>query len=106
MLNAGFFDGHVETLGDLEGSNPEFWVPKGTEVAANASQIDPKVALSAIDEYQKINYWENNDGLDEKQIAAQLNELVQIGSVKAEQKPSTDKIVDRSLYVPAIHPGG
>jgi ABC-type nitrate/sulfonate/bicarbonate transport system substrate-binding protein len=71
------------------------------KIAANASQIDPKVALSAIDEYQKINYWENNDGLDEKQIAAQLNELVQIGSVKAEQKPSMDKIVDRSLYAEA-----
>ena len=39
--------------------------------------------------------------IDEKQIAAQLNELVQIGSVKAEQKPSMDKIVDRSLYAEA-----
>jgi prepilin-type N-terminal cleavage/methylation domain-containing protein/prepilin-type processing-associated H-X9-DG protein len=42
-FNAGFFDGHVETLGDLEGANPEFWVPKGTEVAANASQVYPDV---------------------------------------------------------------
>jgi prepilin-type N-terminal cleavage/methylation domain-containing protein/prepilin-type processing-associated H-X9-DG protein len=38
-FNAGFFDGHVETLGDLEGSNPEFWMPKGTEVPSVAGQV-------------------------------------------------------------------
>lgn len=29
-FNAGFFDGHVQTMGDLEGSNPNFWLPSGT----------------------------------------------------------------------------
>lgn len=38
-INLGFFDGHVETLGDLEASNPVFWFPKGTSVAANPSQM-------------------------------------------------------------------
>jgi prepilin-type N-terminal cleavage/methylation domain-containing protein/prepilin-type processing-associated H-X9-DG protein len=33
-FNAGFYDGHVETLGDLEGSNPNFWNPSGTQVLA------------------------------------------------------------------------
>jgi prepilin-type N-terminal cleavage/methylation domain-containing protein/prepilin-type processing-associated H-X9-DG protein len=33
-FNAVFFDGHVETLGDLDGANPVFWMPKGTQVAA------------------------------------------------------------------------
>jgi prepilin-type N-terminal cleavage/methylation domain-containing protein/prepilin-type processing-associated H-X9-DG protein len=27
--NFGFMDGHVETLGDLQASNPKFWYPKG-----------------------------------------------------------------------------
>ncbi len=30
LFNAGFFDGHVETLGDLQGANPSFWNPPGT----------------------------------------------------------------------------
>ena len=29
-LNVGFFDGHVENMGDLESSNPDFWLPEGT----------------------------------------------------------------------------
>ncbi len=32
-FNAGFYDGHVETLGDLEGANPSFWNPPGTLVS-------------------------------------------------------------------------
>ena len=31
-MNVGFFDGHVETMGDLEAANPEFWAPKGTRI--------------------------------------------------------------------------
>lgn len=42
-INVGFFDGHVETLGDLEASNPEFWAPKGTSMLINTSQIQKDV---------------------------------------------------------------
>jgi len=31
-FNAGFFDGHVATFGDLEGSDPNMWFPKGCQV--------------------------------------------------------------------------
>jgi prepilin-type N-terminal cleavage/methylation domain-containing protein/prepilin-type processing-associated H-X9-DG protein len=39
-FNAGFYDGHVETLGDLEGANPHLWVPRGTRVPANEAYPD------------------------------------------------------------------
>ena len=41
--NFGFFDGHVELLGDLESANPEFWAPKGTAMVMDSTQCDPDV---------------------------------------------------------------
>jgi prepilin-type N-terminal cleavage/methylation domain-containing protein/prepilin-type processing-associated H-X9-DG protein len=32
-FNAGFYDGHVETLGDQEGANPSYWCPTGAGMA-------------------------------------------------------------------------
>ncbi|HXV12357.1 MAG TPA: ABC transporter substrate-binding protein [Burkholderiales bacterium] len=72
------------------------------KVAANASQIDFKVALNSVDGYQAISYWVNNDGLDEKQMMSQLDQLVKIGSIKAAKKPTYDQIVDKSLYAEAL----
>ena len=60
------------------------------------------MAESAIKSYQSINYWVNNDGLGEKQLMAQVDDLVKVGIMKPENKPSYDKIVDRSLYAEAV----
>jgi prepilin-type N-terminal cleavage/methylation domain-containing protein/prepilin-type processing-associated H-X9-DG protein len=38
--NFGFFDGHVELLGDLESARPEFWVPKGTAMVIDGTQCE------------------------------------------------------------------
>lgn len=39
-FNAGFFDGHVETLGDLQGANPDLWAPRGTKIPASEAYPD------------------------------------------------------------------
>jgi len=39
--NFAFFDGHVETLGDLQASDVRMWFPKGTELAIDSSQLWP-----------------------------------------------------------------
>jgi len=39
-FEAAFFDGHVEVLDDLQGSNPVFWAPKGTMIANSEFQPD------------------------------------------------------------------
>lgn len=36
--NFGFFDGHVELLGDLAASNPAYWAPKGCEMTIDNTQ--------------------------------------------------------------------
>lgn len=33
-MNAVFWDGHVETLGDLQSSNPALWLPTGSRITA------------------------------------------------------------------------
>lgn len=38
-FNAGFFDGHVESMGDLDAANPSLWVPKGTLVTFSSGQM-------------------------------------------------------------------
>jgi prepilin-type processing-associated H-X9-DG protein len=43
-FNAVFFDGHVELLGDLEGSRPSFWLPKGSTIANASTEVQPDVA--------------------------------------------------------------
>jgi hypothetical protein len=72
------------------------------KIAANASQIDVEVAAGAIKEFQKLPYWVNNDGIDQKQLMAQVDDLVKGGLMKAENKPSYDKLVDRTLYAEAM----
>lgn len=39
LMNAGFFDGHVEALRDLESANPVFWMPKGTKYQNNLGEM-------------------------------------------------------------------
>lgn len=45
--NFGFFDGHVELMGDLESARPSYWIPKGGRMWA--SQMWPDAAA-------KFNY--------------------------------------------------
>ena len=48
-FNAGFFDGHVETLGDLQGADPSLWFPKGTQLVIDATQTYQDVKQKYFD---------------------------------------------------------
>ena len=96
-----FLEGWILTQNLMGSKSPADKVAFAT-VAANASQIDFQVALASVDGYQGFNYWVNNDGLDEKQMMSQLEQLVKIGSVKADKKPAYKEIVDKSLYAEAM----
>jgi prepilin-type processing-associated H-X9-DG protein len=49
-FNAGFFDGHVETLGDLQGADPSMWFPKGTELVIDSVQVYGDVKKKYFDD--------------------------------------------------------
>lgn len=42
-FNVGFYDGHVESLGDLEGSDPALWNPTGTTLGIVPGRVYPDV---------------------------------------------------------------
>jgi len=44
-LNAVFHDGHAETLGDLQSSNPNLWLPQGTVLQTNDVYDDTRAAF-------------------------------------------------------------
>lgn len=50
-FNALFFDGHVATLGDLEGSNPSLWAPKGTVIPIGEMYEDVKARYGITSDF-------------------------------------------------------
>ena len=85
--------GWIQTQKFMSSTSPAD-IKEFAKIAADASQIDVEVAENSIKAYQGINYWVNNDGLDERQLMAQVDDLVRVGLMKAENKPSYNKIVD------------
>jgi ABC-type nitrate/sulfonate/bicarbonate transport system substrate-binding protein len=72
------------------------------KVAAKAGSFDVGIAKGAIESFHKIKYWVNDDGLNEKQMMGQVDEMVKDGLMKPEAKPTYDKLVDKSLYAEAM----
>jgi NitT/TauT family transport system substrate-binding protein len=95
-----FLVGWIQTQKLMSSTDPKDQ-EEFAKIAANASQLDLAVAKDSIVAFQKLPYWVNNDGLDKKQLDAQVNELVKVGKMKREAKPGYEKIVDPSLYADA-----
>jgi ABC-type nitrate/sulfonate/bicarbonate transport system substrate-binding protein len=96
-----FLEGWIMTQKFMSSTKPEDQ-KKFAEIAANASQIDVKVAEGAIKSFQSIKYWVNDDGLNEKQMMGQVSEMVKDGLLKKDAQPDYDKLVDKSLYNEAM----
>ncbi|MFT3785387.1 MAG: prepilin-type N-terminal cleavage/methylation domain-containing protein [Tepidisphaeraceae bacterium] len=50
-FNAVFFDGHVETLGDLEGANPALWFPSGSTYNGSSTNKDCAATEDVLTRY-------------------------------------------------------
>ncbi|HZD91752.1 MAG TPA: ABC transporter substrate-binding protein [Pseudolabrys sp.] len=94
-----FLVGWIETQKMMSSKDPKT-MEKFAEIAAKAKNIDKSVALNAIKAFQAKDYWVNNDGLNQKQMMSQVNELVKVGSMKA-KPPTYDQLVDTTLYAEA-----
>jgi ABC-type nitrate/sulfonate/bicarbonate transport system substrate-binding protein len=94
-----FLVGWIQTQKLMSSTNPKDQA-EFAKIASEASQKDLEVVKESIIAFQKLPYWVNNDGLEQKQLMAQVDQLVKIGVLKGE-KPGYDKIVDKSLYAEA-----
>ncbi len=96
-----FLEGWIMTQKLMSSSKPAD-IDEFAKIAAKAGSFDVGVAKGAIESFHAINYWVNNDGLDEKQMMGQADEMVKDGLLKPEAKPTYDKLVDKSLYAEAM----
>ena len=98
-----FLEGWIKTQ-KLMGSTEPADIKDFAKIAADASKIDEPVAENAIKTYQSFQYWVDikNDGIDSKQLMAQVDDLIKVGLMKPENKPTYDKLVDRTLYAEAL----
>ena len=94
-----FLVGWIETQKMMGSKDPKA-MEKVAEIAAKAKNVDKSVALAAIKAFHAKNYWVDNNGLNEKQVMSQVNELVKVGSMKA-KPPTYAQLVDTSLYAEA-----
>lgn len=94
-----FLVGWIQTQRFMGSSDPKDQA-EFAKIASEASQKDLEVVKESIIDFQKLPYWVNNDGLNEKQMMAQVDQLVKINVLKG-QKPTYDKLVDKSLYAEA-----
>jgi len=94
-----FVEGWIMTQKFMSSAKPAD-VDEFAKIAAKAGNFDVGVAKSAIKEFQAIPYWVNNNGLDEKQLMAQVNQMAKDGLIKG-AKPTYAKLVDKTVYAEA-----
>jgi len=94
-----FIEGWIETQKLMSSTKPAD-LDEFAKIAAKAGSFDVEIAKSAIKEFQAIPYWVNDDGLDEKQLMAQVDQMAKDGLIKG-AKPTYDKLVDKTVYAEA-----
>ncbi len=47
LFNAGFYDGHVETMDDFQAADPAYWAPTGTVIANTEITKDAQIKYSS-----------------------------------------------------------
>jgi ABC-type nitrate/sulfonate/bicarbonate transport system substrate-binding protein len=94
-----FLVGWIQTQKLMSSSKPAD-VDAFAKIAAKAGSFDVGIAKNAIKEFQAIPYWVNNDGLDEKQLTGQVNQMAKDGLIKG-TKPTYAKLVDKTVYAEA-----
>jgi NitT/TauT family transport system substrate-binding protein len=76
------------------------------KVAVDNTKEKPDVIDKAYDDLSKGGVWSVNDGMPQKLIDYTITKEVEIGTIKADNKPTYESIVDKSIVEEAIKRNG
>lgn len=72
------------------------------EIAVKHTKIPRDVAEQVYDELVKAKVWAQNDGLSQKKVEYTINRMVQVGNIKAEERPTYEDYVAVSIIEEAL----
>jgi len=75
---------------------------KTLPIAVKYTQADPDVVAKTYDILAQGGAWPVNEGLPREMVEWTINRQVEIGSIKAAEKPSYEKVVDISVVQDAV----
>ena len=75
---------------------------KTVEIAAKYTQQDADVIAQTYDILANVGAWPVNDGLPKDMVEWTIAKQVELGTIKAEEKPSYDKLIDISVIQAAL----
>jgi NitT/TauT family transport system substrate-binding protein len=79
---------------------------KTVEIASKYTQQDAEVVAQTYDILANAGAWPVNDGLPKDMVEWTINKQVELGSIKAEAKPSYEKLIDLSVVQAALTKAG
>ena len=75
---------------------------KTVEIATKYTQQDSDAVAQTYDILANAGAWPVNDGLPKDMVEWTINKQVELGTIKAEEKPSYDKLIDASIFQAAL----
>ena len=75
---------------------------KTVEIAIKYTKGDQQVVSQTYDLLANAGAWPVNDGLPKEMVEWTINRQVEVGTIKAAEKPSYDKLVEASVIDAAI----
>jgi NitT/TauT family transport system substrate-binding protein len=79
---------------------------KTVEIVTKYTQQDPEVVAQTYDLLAGAGAWPVNDGLPKDMVEWTIAKQVELGTIKAEEKPSYEKLVDVSIIQAALTKAG
>jgi len=75
---------------------------KTVEIGIKHTQQDADAVSQTYDILASAGAWPVNDGLPKDMVEWTINRQVELGTIKAQEKPSYDKLIDRSIIDAAL----